>query len=83
MHSFIHLFIYQVIHLNNVFLSSSGRGLLISHGPQWFRNRRLLTPAFHFNILKPYMQVYNECADIIMVSTKSLVLLTTEGRSLQ
>ncbi|XP_065920516.1 cytochrome P450 4F4-like [Dysidea avara] len=43
-----------------------GRGLLIANGDKWFRSRRLLTPAFHFGVLKPYVQVYNECAQILM-----------------
>ena len=38
-----------------------GDGLLISQGKKWFRNRRLLTPAFHYEILKPYIEVYNSC----------------------
>ena len=38
-----------------------GDGLLISQGKKWFRNRRLLTPAFHYEILKPYIKVYNSC----------------------
>lgn len=43
-----------------------GDGLLISGGEKWARNRRLLTPAFHFDILKPYIDVYNESADIMV-----------------
>ncbi|XP_064404150.1 ultra-long-chain fatty acid omega-hydroxylase-like [Halichondria panicea] len=38
-----------------------GDGLLISKGSKWARNRRLLTPAFHYEILKPYVPVYNNC----------------------
>ena len=43
-----------------------GQGLLIAGGKRWARNRRLLTGAFHFDILKPYIQVYNECTDILI-----------------
>ncbi|WAR15155.1 CP4F6-like protein, partial [Mya arenaria] len=43
-----------------------GEGLLISDGERWARNRRLLTPAFHFDILKPYVNVYNEAAEKLM-----------------
>ncbi|KAL7394584.1 hypothetical protein ABVT39_028279 [Epinephelus coioides] len=31
-----------------------GEGLLVSKGERWFRNRRLLTPGFHYDVLKPY-----------------------------
>ena len=43
-----------------------GEGLLISQGKKWFRNRRLLTPAFHCKILKPYVDVYNSCLKIML-----------------
>lgn len=44
-----------------------GDGLLISDGKKWERNRRLLTPAFHFDILKPYVQIYNDVTEIFLV----------------
>lgn len=43
-----------------------GEGLLVSSGNRWSRSRRLLTPAFHFDILKPYIQVYNECSETML-----------------
>ncbi|XP_027706736.1 cytochrome P450 4F22 isoform X1 [Vombatus ursinus] len=42
-----------------------GDGLLLSKGEKWSRHRRMLTPAFHFDILKPYMKIYNQCTDIM------------------
>ena len=43
-----------------------GRGLLIANGKRWARARRLLTPAFHFDILRPYIKVYNEAAQVLV-----------------
>lgn len=43
-----------------------GEGLLIAGGSKWARSRRLLTPAFHFDILKPYQRIYNEAADVLL-----------------
>ena len=43
-----------------------GDGLLVSGGKKWFRNRRLLTPAFHYEILRPYVQVTNCCLEVML-----------------
>ncbi len=43
-----------------------GDGILISGGAKWHRNRRLLTPAFHYEILKPYVSVYNSCVKTLL-----------------
>ncbi|CAG5116005.1 unnamed protein product [Candidula unifasciata] len=50
-----------------------GEGLIIANGDRWARSRRLLTPAFHFDILKSYLDIYNKCADILInkISTSS------------
>lgn len=55
-----------------------GDGLLLSKGKKWFRNRRLLTPGFHFDILKPYVKIYNECSDQLI---KNIESATTSGES--
>ena len=43
-----------------------GKGLLIANGKRWARARRLLTPAFHFDILRPYIKVYNDAARVLV-----------------
>lgn len=47
-----------------------GEGLLTSSGKRWERNRRLLTPAFHFDILRPYVNIYNSSTDLFLNNLK-------------
>ena len=50
-----------------------GEGLLIAEGRKWARSRRLLTPAFHFEILKGYIPVYNDCLKSLLGKWKRSV----------
>ncbi|XP_034029938.1 cytochrome P450 4B1-like [Thalassophryne amazonica] len=43
-----------------------GEGLLVSKGPKWFRHRRLLTPGFHYDVLKPYIKLMLESAETML-----------------
>ncbi|GAB1300873.1 Cytochrome P450, family 4, subfamily f, polypeptide 40 [Apodemus speciosus] len=51
-----------------------GDGLLVSAGGKWSRHRSMLTPAFHFNILKPYVKIFNDSTNIMHATAKWLRL---------
>ncbi|XP_034533589.1 cytochrome P450 4F3 [Notolabrus celidotus] len=55
-----------------------GQSLLISNGEEWHRRRRLLTPAFHFDILKNYVSTFNTSANTMHDKWHRLV---SEGRN--
>ncbi|XP_038616381.1 cytochrome P450 4B1-like [Tachyglossus aculeatus] len=43
-----------------------GKGLLILEGAKWFQHRKLLTPGFHYDILKPYTQVFVDSSKVML-----------------
>uniref|UniRef100_A0A8D3C196 Cytochrome P450 4B1-like n=1 Tax=Scophthalmus maximus TaxID=52904 RepID=A0A8D3C196_SCOMX len=43
-----------------------GEGLLVSKGQRWFRHRRLLTPSFHYDVLKQYVKLMSDSAEIML-----------------
>uniref|UniRef100_A0A2K5RM23 Cytochrome P450 family 4 subfamily B member 1 n=1 Tax=Cebus imitator TaxID=2715852 RepID=A0A2K5RM23_CEBIM len=42
------------------FIQWIGKGLLVLDGPKWFQHRKLLTPGFHYDVLKPYVALFAE-----------------------
>ncbi|XP_059613177.1 probable cytochrome P450 4ac1 [Phlebotomus argentipes] len=56
-----------------------GDGLLISGGAKWAQRRRILTPAFHFNILQQFLKIFQE--ESVKLSQK-LINLDPEERGI-
>lgn len=54
-----------------------GKGLLTSTGKQWFHNRRLIGPTFHFSILDQFAVIQTEKAEIL---TKCLERKIEKGK---
>ncbi|XP_026173030.1 cytochrome P450 4T8 [Mastacembelus armatus] len=48
-----------------------GEGLLVSKGQKWFRHRRLLTPGFHYDVLKPYVKLMSDSAKTMLAKWES------------
>ncbi|KAG8525078.1 Cytochrome P450 4A11, partial [Galemys pyrenaicus] len=53
-------------------LLGAGYGLLLLNGQPWFQHRRMLTPAFHYDILKPYVGLVADSVRVMLVSLSPL-----------
>ncbi|GFT08350.1 cytochrome P450 4c3 [Nephila pilipes] len=49
-----------------------GKGLFISSGTVWRNRRKLLTPAFHFSILKEFLPIFQEQSSVLVSKLKAL-----------
>jgi cytochrome P450 family 4 len=50
-----------------------GTGLLTTDGAKWKTHRRVLTPAFHFQILEQFIDVFESCGEIFVQKLKKQV----------
>ncbi|KAL4714434.1 hypothetical protein ACJJTC_017729 [Scirpophaga incertulas] len=55
----------------NLFKPWLGNGLLISTGPKWYAHRKIIAPTFHVNILKSFVDTFNENSKNIVNKMKS------------
>ncbi|XP_012325284.2 cytochrome P450 4F12 [Aotus nancymaae] len=55
-----------------------GEGILLTAVDKWSHRRRMLTPAFHFNILKPYVKIFNQSVNSLLDKWQRLA---SEGSS--
>jgi len=74
MYMHIHVWLVGSNVYNCISIQFTGDGLLLSSGDKWFKHRKMLTPAFHFDILKSYVPVMNEVSHTLLVSDHSCVL---------
>lgn len=49
-----------------------GDGLLLSNGLKWNSRRKILTPAFHFNILEQFCEIFDKEASILVKKLAAL-----------
>ncbi|XP_006111510.1 cytochrome P450 4B1-like isoform X1 [Pelodiscus sinensis] len=57
-----------------------GKGLLVLHGPKWYQHRKLLTPGFHYDVLKPYVPLISDSTKVMLDKWEELV---TQDKSVE
>ncbi|XP_069837666.1 cytochrome P450 4A6-like [Dendropsophus ebraccatus] len=50
-----------------------GKGLLVLSGQKWFQHRRLITPGFHYDVLKPYVTLMSDCVNVMLNKWENLI----------
>uniref|UniRef100_A0A672U046 CP4B1 protein n=1 Tax=Strigops habroptila TaxID=2489341 RepID=A0A672U046_STRHB len=45
---------------------SPGEGLLILEGAKWYQHRKLITPAFHYDVLKSYVTLMSDSVKVML-----------------
>nr|KAF6444258.1 hypothetical protein HJG59_008559 [Molossus molossus] len=50
-----------------------GYGLLLLDGQTWLQHRRMLTPAFHYDILKPYVGLMADSVRVMLDKWEELI----------
>ena len=62
-----HDYLWKELYLHYQKTFVIGEGLVTSKGEKWKRHRKMLTQAFHFEVLKQYVHIYNEVCDKLLV----------------
>nr|XP_048718598.1 cytochrome P450 4B1-like isoform X3 [Caretta caretta] len=57
-----------------------GKGLLVLHGPKWYQHRKLLTPGFHYDVLKPYVPLMADSTKVMLDKWEQLI---TQDKSVE